>query len=207
MLHWLILLVVASKLWQKINGTGCLCDLPGKVIELPWGWSSVGQGPFSESISSLLLCLVMWVQLFLVSNVEMGLPWWLSGKEPACQSRRSGFGPWVGKIPWRREWQPTPVLLPEKSHGQRSLVGYSPWGCKESDITEPLNNNRNSSLIMRDSSSQSTCSKSRGNCRKSEGMIELRKKKPIILQLLLKVDLSKDHQCMKPLNERLMGEF
>ena len=48
------------------------------------------------------------------------------------------FDPWVGKIPWRRKWQPTPVLLPGKSHGWRILVGYSPWGCKESDITEQL---------------------------------------------------------------------
>ena len=40
---------------------------------------------------------------------------------------RPGFDPWCGKIPWRRKWQPTPVILPEKSHGQRSLVGYSPW--------------------------------------------------------------------------------
>ena len=45
---------------------------------------------------------------------------------------------WVGKIPWRRKWKSTPVLLPEKSHGQRSLVGYSPWGRKESDRTEWL---------------------------------------------------------------------
>ena len=49
-----------------------------------------------------------------------------------------GFHPWVGKIPWRRKWQPTPVLLPGESHGWRSLVGYSPWGCKESDMTEPF---------------------------------------------------------------------
>ena len=49
---------------------------------------------------------------------------WLSGKEPICQCTRPGFDPWVGKIPWRRKWQPTPVFLPEKSHGQRSLVGY-----------------------------------------------------------------------------------
>ena len=48
------------------------------------------------------------------------------------------FDPWVGKIPWRRKWQPTPVLLPGESHGQRSLVGYSPWGRKESDRTEQL---------------------------------------------------------------------
>ena len=49
-----------------------------------------------------------------------------------------GFNPWVRKIPWRREWQPTPVFLPGKSHGQRSLVGYSPWVHKESDMTEQL---------------------------------------------------------------------
>ena len=46
------------------------------------------------------------------------------------------FDPRVGKIPWRRKWQPPPVLLPGKSHGQSILVGYSPWGCKESDTTE-----------------------------------------------------------------------
>ena len=44
------------------------------------------------------------------------------------QCRRSRFNPWIGKISWRREWQPTPVFLPEKSDGQRSLVGYSPLG-------------------------------------------------------------------------------
>ena len=67
-----------------------------------------------------------------------GPPKWLSGKEPACQSRRHEFDPWVGKILWRRKWQPTPVLLPGKSHGWRSMVGYSPWGCKELDMTELL---------------------------------------------------------------------
>ena len=52
--------------------------------------------------------------------------------------RMPGFDPWVGKIPWRRKWQPTPVLLPGKAHGLRILVGYSPWGRKESDTTGPL---------------------------------------------------------------------
>ena len=46
------------------------------------------------------------------------------------------FAPWVGKILWRREQQSTPVFLPGESHGQRSLVGYSPWGRRESDTTE-----------------------------------------------------------------------
>ena len=48
-------------------------------------------------------------------NWQQGLPWWLSGKESACQCRRYGFNPWVTKSPWRREWLPTPVFLPEKS--------------------------------------------------------------------------------------------
>ena len=71
----------------------------------------------------------------------MGFPGGAKGKEPACQCRRHkrcGFDPWVGKIPWRRKWHPTPVLLPGKSHGQRSLVGYSPWGREELDTTERL---------------------------------------------------------------------
>jgi len=47
----------------------------------------------------------------------MGLPWWLSGKKSACQCRRCRFNPWVGKIPLRRKWQPTPVFLLGRSHG------------------------------------------------------------------------------------------
>ena len=55
---------------------------------------------------------------------------------PAMQETQ--FNPWVGKMPWRREWQPTPVFLPGEFHGQRSLAGYSPWSRKESDRTEQL---------------------------------------------------------------------
>jgi len=68
-----------------------------------------------------------------------GFPGDASGKESACQCRRgkrSGFDPWVGTIPWRRAWQPTPVFLPGESQGQRSLAGYSPQGCTELDLTE-----------------------------------------------------------------------
>ena len=57
---------------------------------------------------------------------------WLSGKEPACHCRRHWrhrFYFWVGKMPWRRKWQLTPVFLPGKYYGQRSLGGNSPWGC------------------------------------------------------------------------------
>ena len=73
---------------------------------------------------------------FISSTNPPELPWWLSSKESTCQSRRCGFSPWIGKIPWRRKWHLSPVFLPEKSHGQRSLVGYIPGGCKERGITE-----------------------------------------------------------------------
>ena len=66
--------------------------------------------------------------VLMMSIQVLGLPRWLSGKESACQCRRHRrrrFDPWVRKIP-RRDWQPTPVFLPGKSHGQRSLAGYSP---------------------------------------------------------------------------------
>ena len=56
--------------------------------------------------------------------------WW--------QCWRPRFDPWIRKIPWSRTWQPTPVFLPGEFHGQRSLAGYSPWGHKESDMTEQL---------------------------------------------------------------------
>ena len=65
----------------------------------------------------------------------LGFPGGASGKEPACQCRRHkrhGFDPWIRKIRWRKAWQATPVFLLGKSHGQRSLVGYSPWGPKKS---------------------------------------------------------------------------
>ena len=57
---------------------------------------------------------------------------------PANTGARSGFDPWVGKIPWRRKWQPTPVFLPGKSHGWRSLAGYNLWGHEELDTSEQL---------------------------------------------------------------------
>ena len=59
-------------------------------------------------------------------------------KASACNMGDPGTIPGLGRFPWRRKWQPTPVLLPGKFHGLRSLVGYSPWGCKESDTSEQL---------------------------------------------------------------------
>ena len=68
-----------------------------------------------------------------------GFPCGASDQESTCNAgKRCGFDPWTRKIPWRRAWQPTPVFMPGESHGQRSLVGYGLWGCKESDTNKQL---------------------------------------------------------------------
>ena len=83
----------------------------------------------------------------------------ISGKEPGCQCRRDKrhrFGPWVSKIPWRRAWKPTPVFLPGKSHGQRSLVDYSSWGCtlQNSCLENPMDRGAWRAIVHRVKNSQ-----------------------------------------------------
>ena len=73
-------------------------------------------------------CFRFHIQVILCSIY--GLPWWLSSKESACSAGDTGSIPGSGRS-WRRKCQPTPIFLPGKSHPQRSLVGYSPWGCKK----------------------------------------------------------------------------
>ena len=65
---------------------------------------------------------------------HMGFPGGSVEKNPSAK-QETWLGPWVRKIPWRRKWQLTLIFLPEKPLGKRSLAGYSPWGCKESDRT------------------------------------------------------------------------
>ena len=65
-------------------------------------------------------------------NLSLGLPWQLRRESICLQCGRPGFDPWVGKIPWRRKWQPTPVLLPRKFHGRRSLVQATVHGVAKS---------------------------------------------------------------------------
>ena len=90
----------------------------------------------------LLWIILLWTFSYkvLCGHVfSLGFPGSASGKEAACQCskcKRCRFNPLIGKIPWRKAWQPTPVFLPGESHGRRSLVGSSPWSCKESDVTE-----------------------------------------------------------------------
>ena len=74
-----------------------------------------------------------------IQKTKICFPGGASGKEPTCQCRRHkrhGFNPWIRKIPWRRKWQPPLVFLPGESLGQKILRGYSPWGHKESNMTE-----------------------------------------------------------------------
>ena len=68
----------------------------------------------------------------------LGFPGASEGKESACNAGAWGLIPGSGQFPWRREWLLTPVFLPGESHGQRSLVGYSPWGRKKLDMIEQL---------------------------------------------------------------------
>ena len=90
------------------------------------------------------------------------LPWWLRGESVCLQCGRPRFNPWVRKIPWGRKWLPIPGFLPEKSHGHRSLGGYSPWGHKELDATEQLTThsvllNTRRTLMAYNSSTLSEC--------------------------------------------------
>ena len=73
-----------------------------------------------------------------MSGLSKGSPGCSDGKESACNAGDQGPIPELGKIPWRRKWHPTPVFLPGKSYGWRSLAGYSPWGHKQSNTTERL---------------------------------------------------------------------
>ena len=71
----------------------------------------------------------------LPTAITLGLWGWLSSKEFTCKCRRCRFDPWVGKVPWRRKWQPTPIFLSGKCHVQKIPLAYSPWGCKGPDTT------------------------------------------------------------------------
>ena len=93
------------------------------------------------SISLNLVCKMGIITTASASWSHCGFPGDANGKESACQCRgckRWEFNSWIRKIPWRRAWQPTPVFLPGEPHGQRSLVGYSPQGHKELNMTEVI---------------------------------------------------------------------
>ena len=107
-------------------------------------WWTIVHGVASESDTTERLTLSLsWKKCnnFILQSVN-----WASlvvqQQESTCQYRRHGLYLCVRKIPWRRKWQYPSILLPGKSQGQRRLVSCSPWGCKEMDTTEQLNNKK-----------------------------------------------------------------
>ena len=129
------------------------CDFYIKVVSVfinshiyvPSGKYYLPFCPYSFSVISFLKMFIyfcctgsqLWhVESSSLTKIWTQLPWWLRWYSICLQCGRPGFDSWVGKIPWRRKWQSTPALLAGKSHGQRSLIGYSPWGRKELDTTE-----------------------------------------------------------------------
>ena len=108
---------------QVVNRT----QRPGSILRPVW---LCDLGQVLHSLCLIFLFCKMWM---IRTCLPGGLPRWLSGKEPTFQGRRPGFNPWVRENSWRRTWPPTPVFLPEKSHGQGSLTGHSPQGPQELD--------------------------------------------------------------------------
>ena len=88
-------------------------------------WSTLS-ADIEETFKTQVGFLVMGCCIVLL----LGFPGGTDGKESACQAGDLGSIPGLGRFPWRREWLPTPVFLPGESRGQRSLVGFSPWGCR-----------------------------------------------------------------------------
>ena len=135
-------------MWLRWERIGLQCRRPG--FDLSW------EDPLEKGMathSSVLVWRIPWteepVRLQSLGSQRVGYNWvtflgfpgGASGKELDCQWRRHKrreVNPWVRKIPWRRSWQSTPVVLPGEFHGQRSLMGYSPRSCKDLDMTEWL---------------------------------------------------------------------
>ena len=102
----------------------CPWDFPGKNTGVDF--HSLLQGIFLIQVSNpgLLHCRRVLYQVHIYTYIRYGLPRWQCGNESACHCRKQD--PWVGKIPYSRKWYPAPVFLLGRSHGQRSLVVYSP---------------------------------------------------------------------------------
>ena len=110
----------------------------GQALSPPCSWASLEHAKVYQ-----LNALIHSPKLYLSTHLGSWVSKWKdfpggSDGRVCLQCKRPRFDPWVGKIPWRRKWQPIPVFLLGKSHGRRSLAGYSPWGHKESDTTEQL---------------------------------------------------------------------
>ena len=126
MLRWIW--VCTHFLFNSYEDTQLREDLTRLCAQVKAGWRWIEEGRKGGAENPARVPRYAWNLRWYSS--PLGFPGDTNGKEPACQCRRHKrcrINPWVGKIPWRRAWQPTPVFLPGRSHGQRSLAGYSPW--------------------------------------------------------------------------------
>ena len=136
-----------SRSRRKTRWVWSIRSLGRKFLEKERGWNPLRGGISWKQRPALSICQDrghQWINgpdqsdsLQRRLSPYFRLPCWLRQERICLQCRRPGFNPWVGKSPWRA-WQPTPVSFLGKSHGQKSLVGYSLWRCKESDMTEQL---------------------------------------------------------------------
>ena len=112
----------------------------GNPLQCSWLGNPRGGGAWWAAVYGVAQSPTRLKQLSSSSSSKsyIGLLRPFSWQRICLQCGRPGFNPWFGKIPWKRKWQPTPVFLPGESHGQRSLVGYSPRGHREVDTTERL---------------------------------------------------------------------
>jgi len=102
---------------------------PAILVAFLWLYSGLSSHLFSHSRCSLSVKMCYYVFTF-INAVYWGFPGGSAVKNPPANTGDVESIPELGRFPWRRKWQPAPVFLPGKSHGQRSLVSYSPWGCK-----------------------------------------------------------------------------
>ena len=107
-------------------------NYPDQIFEICDPWIIIIAFDYFQHLNTNRSHVLYILNYQLLSVTLSLLPWWLRRLSVCLQCRRPGFNPWIGKISWRRKWQPTPVLLPGESQGWRSLIGYSPWGRKES---------------------------------------------------------------------------
>ena len=138
---WLTILLGGSQTLSATFFCNAWTHFGAWHVDVPAGIKGKSEAVLKSQVPLILCHRFMWIRLLHESfncqtqAAPLGLPWWLSGTESACQCRRHRFSPWVGKIPCMRKWWLTPAFLPGKSPRHRGLAGYSPWGCKKSEMT------------------------------------------------------------------------